>query len=52
MVRLREEERHCSREREKDESEKENAQKTLKTGHTSAVVSGNRDRIPRTNAIV
>jgi len=30
VARLREEERHCSREREKDESEKEKAQKSPK----------------------
>ena len=40
MARPREEERHCSREREKYESEKENAQKALKTGDTSTIVSG------------
>jgi len=32
MTRLREEEWHYSREREKDESEKENTQKALKKG--------------------
>jgi len=47
MARPREEEWRCSREREKDESEKEiNAQKALKTGDTRAVVCGNRARIP------
>jgi len=41
------------REREKDESEKEiNTQKALKAGDTSAVVSGNRARIPHTRAVV